>query len=196
MESFLSNLSQSVEQKVKETVTQNVLQSLALKLSEFAKLVTELPEMKEKGVTADQVLECWNSVSDFKVTSAVTSAVPTGEGAGTPGTEKKTRAKTDKNVTCKVPKTRGEHAGEPCGKNCVVGTQFCSSHLKTGKPTPKQEGEVKSEAVPQAAPASSDPSGGCKHILQNGVRKDKECGKKCSAGNNYCTNHKAKYEGK
>jgi hypothetical protein len=211
METFLN--------QIVAKVNNVVLSSIHEKLNEFANLVAELPEMKEKGVTAARVIEMWNSTSDFKVTHSVQSVASTAVG-GTSGVsgggseEKKARVKTDKNKKCQVPKTRGDNAGQPCGKNCVIDTDYCSEHLKKyNKTSDNSVGTAVangvSAQVPQSVPngvtmlptatgatALPVPAGStavCQHILVSGANKGNPCGKKVNKEGKWCTAHAKKY---
>jgi len=193
MDAFLANLSKTVES--------SILAALSGKLNEFATHVVELPEMKEKGITREQVLECWNSVSDLKINPAAPLAAVGGGGA-TPSAAKP-RAKTDKNKKCPVPKQRGDNAGQPCGRNCVVGEDFCPTHLtkntKSATPvTGTAPAEEKKEAAPLtvAPPPASSAAGGCQHIMQGGKRPGAPCGAKVTkttADGSWCTTHGKKH---
>jgi cell division protein FtsN len=200
MDAFLEQLAKTVEQ--------NILAALAGQLNAFAKNVVELPEMKEKGVTAEQVLDCWNSVSEFKVVlgaapaSSAPAAAAAASGAETPS--RKPRAQTDKNHKCQVPKQRGDHKGEPCGKNCVVGTDYCPEHLKKNQPsgstaapaTPATAESTPAPAAAAPAPAAPKPAAvagaTCEHVLQTGANKGQACGKKATSGT-WCTTHAKKH---
>lgn len=191
MDAFLEQLARNVEQ--------NILASLAVQLQAFAKNVVELPEMTEKGVTAQQVIDCWNSVSDFKVglravtTCSDATATTTAPGDQTPS--RKPRAQTDKNHKCQVPKQRGDNKGEPCGKNCVVGTDFCPEHLKKNQKSPSTPSQPATDADGSApAPTKPVPVTGstCEHVLQTGANKGQPCGKKVTSGT-WCTTHAKKH---
>ena len=189
MDAFLEQLAKTVEQ--------NILAALSGQLNAFAKNVVELPEMKEKGVTAEQVMDCWNSVSDFKVVlGAVPAAAPAAAG-GDSTPSRKPRAQTDKNHKCQVPKQRGESKGEPCGKNCVVGTDYCPEHLKKNQKSPGPAPDAAPAATTTtAAPAPAKPApvagATCEHILQTGANKGQACGKKATSGT-WCTVHAKKH---
>lgn len=180
--------------QIAKTVEKIVLDSLTEQLNYFAQNVVELPEMKEMNVTVDQVLECWNSNSDFKVevlsspvnnasTSTTVSRSKSFSNGETPS--RKPRAQTDKSRKCQVPKQRGDNKGEPCDKNCVVGTEFCPEHLKKNQPA----------SASSRASSSHDESGTaevCSHVLQNGPNKGNPCGKKITSGS-WCTVHAKKH---
>lgn len=137
MEAFLSNLAKELEQHALTLVTR--------KLSEFADCVITLPELK--GVTKAQVLECWNSVSDVKINPEAPTPTPVAGSASPKST--KPRAQTDKTRKCQVPKQRGANAGEPCGKNCEVGSDFCPAH--------NPERKAAAKATSSAAPSMTAP---------------------------------------
>jgi hypothetical protein len=190
MDAFLEQLAKNVEQ--------TILSALSSKLKEFAAHVVELPEMKEKNVTKEQILETWNSVSEFKISTSVATVVETG--SNTPA-DKKSRAKTDKNKKCQVTKTRGDSKGDPCGKNCVVDTDFCPEHLKKNQKSPSN---VAKESSEESAPAPSEPlaatdsvasanGGTCAHILETGKNKGNVCGKKATKDGKWCTVHGKKH---
>ena len=181
MEGFLDNLSKSVEA--------SILTSLTGKLNEFATLLIELPEMKAKGVTKEQVLDCWNSVSEFKVAAGdMVSVGPVSSG------DKKPRAKTDRDHKCGVLKTRGDNAGQPCGKNCVVDTDFCPEHLKKNQKVDDSKGSTIPTMTTSAAPSVSAAAstGTCQHVLQTGKNKGNACTAKAKEGK-WCTTHAKKH---
>lgn len=209
MDSFLEQLSKSVEQ--------TILSALSAKLKDFAAHVVELPEMKEKNVTKEQILEAWNSVSEFKVVTSAQNAASAQSAASAQkavengsevvdensegDSDKKLRSKTDKNKKCQVPKTRGDKKGEPCGKNCVVDTNFCPEHLKKNYKSPSKEVKT-SENVDSEADESKEVSKEvsadkvsdvCPHILESGKNKGSVCGKKTTKDGKWCTVHAKKH---
>lgn len=190
MDDFLSQLSSSVEQKI--------LYELGAQLRSFAAHVVELPEMKEKNITVEQVLECWNSVSDFKIssTAAVSSVPPTSSaGSATP----RTRSTTDSSRKCCFKLQRGDRKDQECGRNCVVETDYCSEHLKkqqkkSSPSSPSSPASSVNSPVSQSATAAPVPltAGGCQHALESGVNKGNLCGKKVTTGS-WCTVHAKKH---
>ena len=199
MEQFLTNLSKTVET--------SILSALTGKLNEFASYVVDLPEIKEKGVTKEQVIECWNSVSDLKINPsnmAVSGVVSTGPA--------KPRTKTDKNRKCQVPKQRGDNVGQPCGRNCAVGEDVCPTHLSKGSksngptaaiinpnvPSNVPSVEEKKVVVPPPAPVASVPGteATCQHVMLGGKRPGQPCGVKATkttAEGHWCTTHGKKH---
>lgn len=189
MDDFLSQLSSSVEQKI--------LYELGAQLRSFAAHVVELPEMKEKNITVEQVLECWNSVSDFKIssTTAVSSA-PLASAAGSATPTPRTRSATDSSRKCCFKLQRGDRKDQDCGRNCVVETDYCSEHLKKQqkKSSPSSPASSTNSPVSQRATAAPVPltAGGCQHALESGVNKGNLCGKKVTTGS-WCTVHAKKH---
>lgn len=130
MESFLTQLT--------ATIQDTVLQSIRAKLNEFADAVATTSDGK---LTREQVLDCWNKINPAIPVTPATAAVE--KKAAAP------RAKTDKDRKCPVIKKSGTAAGQPCGKNCVVGHDLCSVHLKKETASTGPVGAV----VPPASPA-------------------------------------------
>ncbi len=159
-----------------KTVQEIILHSITEQLYSFAKNVVELPELK--GVTVEEIIECWNSNSDFKV-----ETFPSNDEVVAETPSRKPRAQTDKSRKCQVPKQRGDNKGEPCSKNCVTGTEFCPEHLKKNQP---------SSASSVMSRGSEENGGECSHLLQNGPNKGNPCGKKITSGS-WCTVHAKKH---
>jgi hypothetical protein len=184
MDSFLDQLTKTVEQ--------SILSTLSSKLNEFAAHVADLPEMKEQAVTKEQILECWNSVSDFKVPVSASRVATISDSPAS----KKPRAQTDKLRKCQVPKMRGDSKGEPCGKNCVLDCDFCPEHLKKNQKSPDANSpaaDVSSKSTVQAVKSEAPAAGAmCEHLLQTGANKGNPCGKKVSSGS-WCSVHAKKH---
>lgn len=130
MESFLNSLTQSLQD--------SVVASIRAKLESFADAVVSATEGK---VSKEQVLECWNKLHPDVPAAASVSP-----------TSSKPRAQTDKERKCPVIKKSGKFAGEPCGKNCLVGKDCCSAH----DPEKKTASSVAASSV--AAPSVAAPS--------------------------------------
>jgi hypothetical protein len=194
MDQFIEDLSKSVNDKI--------LGLLSDYLNSFADAVIQLPEMKEKSVTKEQILEEWNKHSDFKV-SAMTAPVVT-NGTAPP----KTRVATDRTRKCSFILTRGINEGKPCEKNCVAGSHLCPDHHRKANSgaTPLPGADVSAQVsngisgAVVAAPATVAPvpqGSKCVHILQSGANKDSPCGKNATKalpdGRTVCTVHSKKY---
>ena len=174
-----------------ETVVKKTISKATADLVlEFLPRLVELPELKAEGVTVADVLTLWNEAHpDMTIVQSSTEA-------------KKPRAKTDSSRKCPFVLTRGENAGKTCGKNCVVESDYCSSHTKTPATAtsaasttqssvtlPSSVEEVKDQTTEPVAPAA----GGCHHVLESGANKGKQCGKKITKDDQWCTAHGKKH---
>lgn len=174
MENLLESTVSKIEPDVHKLIKDKVIM--------FSKKVCELSDMKSQGVLPQQIIEMWNESSDIKVD--INEVEVNTKKNSTP----RTRVKTDKDKKCTVRKTRGEKAGEECGRNCIVGEDFCSEHLKNN---------IKSPDPSLPAPKPVTVSEKCVHILQTGIRKNSPCGKSTSTcladGRFMCSTHISKY---
>jgi hypothetical protein len=180
MDAYFSNLNVMIEK--------DILSRISTTISTFAQNLSQLPEMKEKGVTKEKIIESWNAESEFKIDP---SAVVTS--SETAAAEKKRRM-TDKNRKCQVKKGKGKFAGEACGKNCLVGQDVCADHEGKASATVASENAT---ATPSAASHSDDEkkveSGDnkCTSLLTTGKNKGNRCSRNATA-NGKCGQHAGK----
>lgn len=165
----------------KDTVeAANVAVSKAVlgKINSFYSSLQEIPEIKEKNISKERLVDIWNASSPIKISASLVTNDKTSE-------EKKERVRTNKNQKCQVPKTRGDNVGQPCGKNCVIGSDYCTTHAKkfeggNGVSTSENESVVSSV-------------GTCQHVLISGVNAGKLCSKKATKDSKWCTAHAKKH---
>jgi len=181
MESFLATLKVVVEEQVKKTIEDQVMRAVRAKLVEFAAKLSE-----DGKISAESIMECWDKLNP----NVVLSDVPK---KATP------RLKTTKDVKCDVKKKSGANAGDPCGRNCIVGLNTCSLH------TPKElKSQLTGAQVSEAAAHVHGPVAGevemkdaevkpasttCDHDLLVGINKGSKCKLAHVAGSKYCKKH-------
>lgn len=153
--------------------------------------IIEIAEFKAEGITVDDIVAAWNEEHPDMT-------MPT-------NVSKKPRAKTDSSRKCPFVLTRGENAGKTCGKNCVENADYCSSHNKSTTTKSDEKVADPPSSVPSGLPASasnddtpsaSAPSSapeGCHHVLESGANKGKQCGKKITKDDQWCTAHGKKH---
>lgn len=181
MESFLATLKVVVEEQVKKTIEEQVMRTVRAKLVEFAAKLAE-----DGKVSAESVMECWDKLNPNVVLSDAPKKV-------TP------RLKTTKDVICDVKKKTGANAGQPCGKNCIVGLKTCSLHTpkemksqltaaQVGEAVGHVHGPVEGEVEMKDGEVKPE-STTCDHELLVGINKGSKCKVAHIAGSKYCKKH-------
>lgn len=166
MDSFISQLSQTVEQKI--------IEALSSQVAIFAQNVSEHPEMSE--ITLEKIIEEWNKVSEFKLTKELVES-------SSKVTSKSTAPKKVRKPAVK--KSASESVVEEDGND-----------ENSGEDVGESEESEKKTSVKKITPqkCSTDCEGGCEHILETGANKGKRCGKKVVAGTKYCSTHLKKHQ--
>jgi len=65
-----------------------------------------------------------------------------------PKVESEVKVETKEKKRCCFKMKRGKNEGKPCGKPCLVGEEYCKSHIKEKPETPAQSDQVTPKVVP------------------------------------------------
>ena len=197
------DFAESLSKTLSKTILDQATARIRDQLTSFANIVCSFPEATAKGITAQYILDLWNSVAPEL---AISTTAPVQAVAG---------------VTCAAKLLKGKNANETCKNKPTAGSAYCSRHknhavppmvgappqgvpgVVQGMPGMPPQGmpgmmpqgivqlNVPAAHVAPVAPQAAAPQT-CQVTLKSGARKDQQCGGKLVAGGTTCSRHAPK----
>ncbi len=140
----IADLLTGITAEITEEVNELVMKKVASRLDDFC---TKLAQVA--GLDQEVIRKCWNDLNaDIQLKPS---------SAGSPEKKSGTRSQTDKNRKCQKIKVSGPEVGQPCGKYCLVGNEYCSVHAAAHAKKMAAAGAPAAtpSVVPSAAPSAN-----------------------------------------